>query len=216
MGPVGPWLPWMTVPGSTGRFYIVMCMEITEPTWTAGNYDSKQLYKLALLVNSWLLEKNMCCIIETLVRRDRSGMWSEHGRRARVIYNLETLETKELKTGFWTSATFYMVPATELGPTHFLTYHKLRVVPRTTNTMLGLMQYPQRVLLHKQQKGPRSFLAILKYVAAHQPTDRQFRYSNRPIRCFVQPDAWGTVARVQDFAWNSCGVLSEWPIVHRD
>ena len=49
--------------------------------------------------------------------------------------------------------------------------------------MLGLMQYPQRVLLRKQQKGPRTFLAILKYVAAQQPTDRQFRYSNRPIRC---------------------------------
>ena len=58
-----------------------------------------------------------------------------------------------------------------------------RIVPRTTNTMLGLMQYPQRVLLRKQQKGPRTFLAILKYVAAQQPTDRQFRYSNRPIRC---------------------------------
>ena len=53
-----------------------------------------------LLVNSGLLEKNMCCIIETLVRRDWSGKWSEHGRRARVIYNLETLETKEPKTGF--------------------------------------------------------------------------------------------------------------------
>ena len=52
--------------------------------------------------------------------------------------------------------------------------------------MLGLMQYPQRVLLHKQQKGPRTFLAILKYVAAQQPTDRQFRYSNRPIRCSTQ------------------------------
>ena len=43
--------------------------------------------------------------------------------------------------------------------------------------MLGLMQYPQRVLLHKQQKGPRTFLATLKYVAAQQPTDGQFRYS---------------------------------------
>ena len=52
--------------------------------------------------------------------------------------------------------------------------------------MLGLMQYPQRVLLHKQQKRPRTFLAILKYVAAQQPTDRQFRYSNRPIRCSTQ------------------------------
>ena len=126
----------------------------------------------------------MCCITETLVRRDRSGKWSEHGRRARVIYNLETLETKEPKTGFLTSATFYMVPATELGPTHFLTYHKTS--DRTTNTMLGLMQYPQRVLLHKQQKRPRTFLAILKYVAAQQRTDRQFRYSNCPIRCSTQ------------------------------
>ena len=43
----------------------------------------------------------MCCIIETLVRKDRSGKWSEHGRRAHVIYNLETLETKEPKTGFF-------------------------------------------------------------------------------------------------------------------
>ena len=42
----------------------------------------------------------MCCIIETLVRGDRSGKWSEHGRRARVIYNLETLETKEPKDRF--------------------------------------------------------------------------------------------------------------------
>ena len=49
--------------------------------------------------------------------------------------------------------------------------------------MLGLMQYPQRVFLHKQQKRPRTFLAILKYVAAQQPTDGQSRYSNRPIRC---------------------------------
>ena len=48
------------------------------------------------------------------------------------------------------------------------------------------MQYPQIVLLHKQQKGPRAFLAILKYVAAQQPTDRQFSYSNRPIRCSTQ------------------------------
>ena len=45
-------------------------------------------------------KKKMCCIIETLVRRDRSGKWSENGRRARVIYNLETLETKQPKTGF--------------------------------------------------------------------------------------------------------------------
>ena len=52
--------------------------------------------------------------------------------------------------------------------------------------MLGLMQYPQRVFLHKQQKRPRTFLAILKYVAAQQPTDRQFRCSNRPIRCSTQ------------------------------
>ena len=52
--------------------------------------------------------------------------------------------------------------------------------------MLGLMQYPQRVLLHKQQKGPRTFLAILKDVAGQQPTDRRFRYSNRPIRCSTQ------------------------------
>ena len=51
---------------------------------------------------------------------------------------------------------------------------------------LGLMQYPQRVLLHKQQKIPRTFLAILKYVATQQPTDRQFRYSNCPIRCSTQ------------------------------
>ena len=63
---------------------------------------------------------------------------------------------------------------------------KPRTVPRTTNTMLGLKQYPQRVLLHKQQKRPRTFLANLKYVAAQQPTDRQFRYSNRPIRCSTQ------------------------------
>ena len=79
-----------------------------------------------------------------------------------------------------------MVPATELRPTHFLTYHKTSGCPRTTNTMLGLMQYPQRVLLHRQQKRPRTFLAILKYVAAQQPTDRHFRYSNRPIRCSTQ------------------------------
>ena len=39
---------------------------------------------------------------------------------------------------------------------------------------------------HKQQKRPRTFLAILKYVAVQQPTDRQFRYSNRPIRCSTQ------------------------------
>ena len=52
--------------------------------------------------------------------------------------------------------------------------------------MLGPMQYPQRVLPHKQQKRPRTFLTILKYVAAQQPTDRQFRYSNRPIRCSTQ------------------------------
>ena len=42
----------------------------------------------------------MFCIIETLVRRDWSGKWSEHGRRARVIYNLETLETKRTKDRF--------------------------------------------------------------------------------------------------------------------
>ena len=80
-----------------------------------------------------------------------------------------------------------MVPATELGPTHTsLRTTKPRIVPRTTNAMLGLMQYPRRVLLHKQQKRPRTFLAILKYVAAQQPTNRQFRYSNRPIRCSTQ------------------------------
>ena len=52
--------------------------------------------------------------------------------------------------------------------------------------MLGQMQYPQRVLLHKQQKRPRTLIAILKCVAAQQPTDRQFRYSNRPIICSTQ------------------------------
>ena len=52
--------------------------------------------------------------------------------------------------------------------------------------MLRLMRYPQRVLLHKQQKRPRTLLAILKYVAAERPTDRQLRYSNRPIRCSTQ------------------------------
>ena len=51
--------------------------------------------------------------------------------------------------------------------------------------MLGLIQNPQRVLLHKQQKRPRTFLAILKYVAALEPTD-QFRHSNRPIECSTQ------------------------------
>ena len=76
-----------------------------------------------------------------------------------------------------------MVPTTELGPTHFNTYHKTSDCSPHHNTMLGLMQYPQRVLLHKQQKRPRTFLAILKYVAAQQPTDR---HSNRPIRCSTQ------------------------------
>ena len=42
----------------------------------------------------------MCCIVETLVRRDRSEKWSEHVRRARVIYNLETLETKNQRQVF--------------------------------------------------------------------------------------------------------------------
>ena len=66
----------------------------------------------------------MCCIIETLVRRDWSGKWSEHGRRARVIYNLETLETSN---GIRTN----------------VLQQKLGLFSRTTNTMLGLMQYPQ-------------------------------------------------------------------------
>ena len=71
----------------------------------------------------------MCCITETLVRRHRSGKWSEHGRRARVIYNEpRNSGNQRTKDRFLnltgTSATFYMVPATELGPTHFLTYHK--------------------------------------------------------------------------------------------
>ena len=66
----------------------------------------------------------MFCIIETLVRRDWSGKWSEHGRRARVIYNLETLETSN---GIRTN----------------VLQQKLGLVSRTTNTMLGLMQYPQ-------------------------------------------------------------------------
>ena len=128
----------------------------------------------------------MCCIIETLVRRDRSGKWSEHGRRARVIYNLETLETKEPKTGFEPQQRSTWFQQRNSDQRTSLRTTKPRVVPRTTNTMLGLMRYPQRVLLHKQQKGPRTFLAILKYVAAQQPTDRQFRYSNRPIRCSTQ------------------------------
>ena len=36
MEPVGWWLPWMIVPGSTGRFYIVIitCTETTEPSWS--------------------------------------------------------------------------------------------------------------------------------------------------------------------------------------
>ena len=125
----------------------------------------------------------MCCIIETLVRKDRSGKWSEHGRRAHVIYNLETLETKEPKTGFFEPQQRYTwFQQRNSDQRTFLRTTKPRIVPRTTYTMLGLMQYPQRVLLHKQQKRPRTFLAILKYVAAQQPTDRQFRYSNRPIR----------------------------------
>ena len=130
----------------------------------------------------------MCCIIETLVRKDRSGKWSEHGRRAHVIYNLETLETKEPKTGFFVEPQqrYTWFQQRNSDQRTFLRTTKPRIVPRTTNTMLGLMQYPQRVLLYKLQKRPRTFLAILKYVAAQQPTDRQFRYSNRPIRCSTQ------------------------------
>ena len=52
------------------------------------------------------------------------GKWSEHGRRARVIHNLETLETSN---GIRTN----------------VLQQKLGLVSRTTNTMLGLMQYPQ-------------------------------------------------------------------------
>jgi len=122
----------------------------------------------------------MCCIIETLVRRDRSGKWSEHGRRAKLWKpknQRQVFEPQQRSTWFQQRNSDQR---TSLRTT------KPRIVPRTTNTMLGLMQYPQRVLLHKQQKRPRTFLAILKYVAAQQPTDRQFRYSNRPIRCSTQ------------------------------
>ena len=52
------------------------------------------------------------------------GKWSEHGRRARVIYNLETLETSN---GIRTN----------------VLQQKLGLVSHTTNTMLGLTQYPQ-------------------------------------------------------------------------
>ena len=129
----------------------------------------------------------MFCIIEALVRRDWSRNWSEDGRRARVIYNLETLETKRTKDRFLNLGN--VLHGSSNGTrTNALPYvpQNLGLFPRTTNTMLGLMQYPQRVLLHKQQKRPRTFLAVLKYVAAQQPTDRQFRHSNRPIRCSTQ------------------------------
>ena len=127
----------------------------------------------------------MCCIIETLVRRDRSGKWSEHGRRARVIYNLEQKlwKPKDQRRVFEPQQRSTWFQQRNSDQRTSLRTTKPRIVPRTTNTMLGLMQYPQRVLLHKEQKRPRTFLAILKYVAAQQPTDRQFRYSNRPIIC---------------------------------
>ena len=91
------------------------------------------------------------------------GKWSEHGRRARVIHNLETLETSN---GIRTN----------------VLQQKLGLVSRTTNTMLGLMQYPQRVLLHKQQKRPRTFLAISQICgssATYGSTVPLFKSSNQ-------------------------------------
>ena len=87
----------------------------------------------------------MCCIVETLVRRDRSGKWSEHGKRARVMYNLETLETKEPKTDLDPQQRSTWFQQRNLDQRNSLRTTKPRIVPRTTNTMLGLMQYPQRV-----------------------------------------------------------------------
>ena len=71
-----------------------------------------------------------------------------------------------------------MVPATEFGPMYFPQYpQKLELFSHTTNTMLGLMQYPQRLGL---------FSHTTNEYHAQQPTNRQFRYSNRPIRCSTQ------------------------------
>ena len=136
----------------------------------------------------------MFCIIETLVRRDWSGKWSEHGRRARVVYLAQSRNSGNLKNQRQVfepqqRSTWFQQRNSDQRTS--LRTTKPRIVPRTTNTMLELMQYPHRVLLHKQQKRPRTFLAILIYVAAQQPTDGQFRYSNRPIRCSTQLSRYG-------------------------
>ena len=57
----------------------------------------------------------------------------------------------------------------------FLTYHK-------NSDCFPAPQMP----CSDQCSIHNAFPAILKYVAAQQPTHRQFRYSNRPVRCSTQ------------------------------
>ena len=68
-----------------------------------------------------------------------------------------------------------MVPATEFGPTYsqqkfglFSPHHKYHARTNAVSTETRIV-FPHH-----------------KYVADQQPTDRQFRYSNRPIRCSTQ------------------------------
>ena len=52
-----------------------------------------------------------------------------------------------------------MVPATEFGPTY--SQQKLGLFSRTTNTMLGLMQYPQRLGLFSRTTN--TMLGLIQY-----------------------------------------------------
>ena len=88
-----------------------------------------------------------------------------------------------------------MVPATEFGPTYsqqklglFSPHHKYHGWTNavSTETRIVFPHYKYHARTNVVSTRTRIVFPHHKYVADQQPTDRQFRYSNRPIRCSTQ------------------------------
>ena len=88
-----------------------------------------------------------------------------------------------------------MVPATEFGPTYsqqkfglFSPHHKYhaRTNAVSTETRIVFPHHKYHARTNAVSTETRIVFPHHKYVADQQPTDQQFRYSNRPIRCSTQ------------------------------
>ena len=88
-----------------------------------------------------------------------------------------------------------MVPATEFGPTYsqqklglFSPHHKYHGWTNavSTETRIVFPHHKYHARTNVVSTRTRIVFPHHEYVADQQPTDRQFRYSNRPIRCSTQ------------------------------